>query len=94
MVQRLKRLLLDALLCGDDQDDEVRDLRPSEPHGRKRFVARRVDEDDGLALDLHLVGTDLLGNATLLAGSDAALADVVQQGRFSVVRHDRRTRLE
>ena len=48
-------------------------------------MARGIEEGDGLALDLHLIGTDVLGDAARLAGGDVSIADIVEQRRLAVV---------
>ena len=51
------------------------------------------------AVEVDLVGTDVLGDTAGLAGDDVGLADLVEQKRLAVVdvthdRHDRRARPE
>ena len=60
-------------------------------HGGERLVARGVEEGDGLAVVVDLVGADVLGDAAGLAGGDVGLADRVEQRRLAVVdvAHDR-----
>ncbi len=48
-------------------------------------MPRRVDEGDLLALHLHLVGADVLGDATGLAVRNVGLADGVQDAGLAVV---------
>ncbi len=55
------------------------------PHGGEGGVAGRVDERDGVALPLHLVGADVLRDAARLAGHDVGRADLVEQQRLAVV---------
>ena len=78
VVKCLEGLFLDTLFGGDDQDDHIGDLRALEAHRGECLMAGSIDEDDGLALDLDLVGADLLGDATLLTAGDATLADEIQ----------------
>ena len=61
-------------------------------------MAGGVEERYEAALDVHLVGGDLLRDAARLAGGDVGVADVVHEGGLAVVdvaeeRDDRRTRL-
>ena len=48
-------------------------------------VAGRVEEGDLAALELDLVGADVLGDAARLAGGDMGLADGVEQRGLAVV---------
>ena len=69
VIDSLDGLRLDAVIGRDHQDDEVGHLRAARAHRRKGLVARRVDERHLLAVDVDLVGTDMLGNAAGLAGA-------------------------
>ena len=97
---RFDRLRHDGVVRGDDEHDDVRHLRAARAHGRERFVARRVEERDVLAVrQRDVVRADVLRDAARLAGDDVRLADVVEQRRLAVidVTHDgddRRTRRE
>ena len=57
---RLARLRHDAVVGGDDEHGDVRDLRAAGAHGGERLVARRVEERDLAAVVLDLVGADVL----------------------------------
>jgi hypothetical protein len=48
-------------------------------------VARRVEEDDALAVVLDLAGADVLGDPAALAGGDLRRPDRVEQARLAVV---------
>ncbi len=63
VVDGLDRLGHDAVVGGDDQHGDVGDLGAAGAHGREGLVAGRVQEGDLLAVDLHLVGADVLGDA-------------------------------
>ncbi len=65
--------------------DDVGRLGAPGAHGGEGGVARRVDEGDRVALPLDLVGADVLGDATGLAGDDVGGADPVEQERLAVV---------
>ena len=71
VVQRLDRLRHDAVVGRDHQDDDVGGLGTTGTHGGERLVTRGVDERDrpvfALVLHVHLVGTDVLGDAAGLA---------------------------
>ena len=79
------RLRHDAVVGGDDDDRDVGDLGAAGAHRRERLVARGVEEGDRLALGVDLVGADVLGDATGLAGGDLGLADRVEQRGLAVV---------
>ena len=85
VVERLERLGHDAVVGRHDEHDDVGGLGATGPHGGERLVARRVDEGDRLAVLHHLVGTDVLGDATGLAGDDVGVADAVEQLGLAVV---------
>ena len=96
---RLLRLRHDAVVGGDDEDGDVGHLRAAGAHRGERLVARRVEERDLAAVDVDLVGADVLRDAAGLGGDDARVADRVEQRRLAVVdvahdRDDRRPRLE
>ena len=91
VVDRLVGLRLDAVVGGDDDHGDVGHLGAAGAHGGERLVARRVEEGDRLAVVVHLVGADVLGDAAGLAGDDVGLADRVEQRGLAVVdvAHDR-----
>ena len=97
---RFDRLRHDGVVGGDDENDDVRDLRAARTHGGERFVARRVEERDDLPVrQRHVIRADVLRDAARFARDDVRLADVVEQRRLTVVdvthdRDDRRTRHE
>ena len=96
---RLERLRHDAVVGGDDEDRDVGDLRAAGAHGGERLVARRVEEGDLPAVDVGLVGADVLRDPAGLGLDDGRLADRVEQRRLAVVdvahdRDDRRPRLQ
>ena len=71
VIDRLPRLRHDAVVCGDDEDDDVGDARAAGAHHREGFVARRVEENDVAVVDLDGVGADVLGDAARFALGDA-----------------------
>ncbi len=86
VVDRLDRLGHHAVIGGDDQHDQVRDLRASGAHRSESLVPWRVDEHDRMPVGgLDLVGADPLGDAAGLARGDVCLADRVQDRRLAVV---------
>ena len=99
VVDGLEGLGHDAVVGGDDEDRDVGHPGAAGTHGRERLVARRVEEDDALAVLDDLAGADVLGDAAALAGRDLGRPDGVEQARLAVVDvahdgHDRRPRLE
>src|SRR5690625_4409235 len=87
----------DAVVGGHHQDDHVGRLGAAGTHGRKGGVTRSIQEGDGALGRIHVVGADMLGNATRFAGCHTGFADVVEQRRLAVVDvshygHDRRSR--
>ena len=99
MVDGLDRLRHDAVICGDDEDCDIRDLGAARTHGRECLMARRVEEDDLLALAVDLISTDVLRDAAGLMRLDMRVADAVEQRRLAVVdmahdRDDRRAELQ
>ncbi len=71
--------------CHDD-NGQVCHLGTAGTHGRKGFMTGRIQEGDATAvLQLHAVGANVLGNATGFSGNHIGVADVVQQGSFTVV---------
>ncbi len=59
-------------------------------------MAGGVEEGDHALVGLDVIGADVLGNTTGLAGGHAAAADVIEQRGLAVVNvthdsHDRRT---
>ena len=91
VVDRLDRLGHHAVVGGDDEHDDVGDLRAARAHGREGLVAGRVDERDRVAVPLDPVGADVLGDPAGLARDDVRRADPVEQQRLAVVdvAHDR-----
>ena len=98
VADRLERLGHDAVVGGDHDDRDVGHPRAAGAHGGERLVARRVEEDDALAVVVDLARADVLGDAAALAGRDLGRPDRVEQARLAVVDvahdgHDRGARL-
>ena len=99
VADRLERLGHDPVVRRDHDHRDVGDPRAAGAHRRERLVARRVEEDDLLAVLRDLGRADVLGDPAALAGRDRRAADRVEQARLAVVdvaHHgdDRRPRLE
>ena len=98
MADRFLGLRHDAVVSGDDEDGAIGDIGPAGPHLREGLVAGGVDEGDRLVVVLDCVGTDVLSDATALAGGDIHPQDPVEEGGLPVIdmaeeRHDRRAGL-
>ncbi len=85
VVEGLQGLGHDAVVGRDDQDDDVGGLGAPGPHGGERLVAGGVDEGDQATVLLDLVGADVLGDATGLAGDHVGVADLVEELGLAVV---------
>ena len=100
MIDRLDGLRHDAVVGGNDQHDDIRHLGAAGAHGGERLVARRIDERDLLAVgSRHLIGADVLRDATGLAAGNVGLADRIQQRGLAVIDvahdgHDRSAQLQ
>ena len=81
VVDGLNRLGHDAVVGGHHQDGHIGDRGAAGAHGGEGLVAGGVQEGDGLALHVHLIGADVLGDAAGLARRHVGVADIVQQGR-------------
>ena len=88
---RLDRLRHDAVVRGDDEDDDIGHLSPSGTHRRESGVAGRVEERNATLFDVYDVGADMLRDSAGLALGNVAAADVVKQRCLAVVdmAHDR-----
>ena len=82
---RFLRLRHDAVVGGDDDHDDVGDLRPACPHRGERLVARRVEERDHALRGLDVVRADVLRDAAGFADRDPRAPDGVEQRRLAVV---------
>ena len=95
VADRLPGLGHDAIVGGYDEDDDVGDLRAAGPHRGECLVAGRIQEGNLLAVDYHLVGAGMLGDAAGFGIDDVGAADLVEERRFAVIhvaedRHNRR----
>ncbi len=85
VVDGFDRLGHHAVVGGDNQDDDVSNFGAARSHRREGLVTRRVNEGNGLALPLHLVGPDVLGDAAGLIGRHVGLSNFVEQFGLAVV---------
>ena len=79
MVERFESLRHHAVVRGDDENDDVGDLRAAGPELSERLVPGRIQERDPAAVVRDLVGRDVLGDAAELALGEPGLADRVKQ---------------
>ncbi len=82
---RLKGLRHDAVVGGDDEHDDVGDVRAAGAHVGENRVARGVEEGDFLVVVDDLIGADVLGDAAGFAGGDFGFAEEIEDGGFAVV---------
>ena len=104
VIDGFDRLRHNAVIGAHDQHNDVGSLRTAGTHAGKRFVTRRIEENNLAAVgrrllvdDSYLVSANVLGNAASFASCHVGQADGIEQGRLSVidVAHDgdyRRTR--
>ena len=71
VIDGFDRLRHDAVIGGDDEHDDVGGFRSAGTHAGKRFVTRRIEEDDLAAIgrrffvgDANFVGADVLRDAS------------------------------
>jgi hypothetical protein len=75
----------DAIIRGDDENDNIRHRSAASAHGREGGVPRSVDDGDLFAFVFFLIGADGLANAARLVACDIAMTDGVDEGRFAMV---------
>ena len=86
MVDSLYGLGHHGVVGCDDYYRKVGELCASGTHGSESLVSRSVEEGDAAAVgQLHVIGTDVLGYASRLAGNHVGLAYVVEQRGLAVV---------
>ena len=75
----------DTVVCCDNQDRNVGDVSTSRSHFSKRFVARRIHKGDRATIFFHLIGSDLLSDATSFAGNNLGTDQIVEQRCLAMV---------
>jgi len=85
MVYRLPGLGHDPVVRRHHEDDDIGNLGSASPHGGERLVTRSVEEGNLASIELHVIGTDVLGNPSSFTGNDVSLADGVQKRGFAVI---------
>ena len=93
------RLRHQAVIGGDNQHDDVGDIRASRAHGRESGMTGRVEESDLACLCNRPVGADVLRDSAGFARRDARLANRIHQRSLAVIdmaheRDNRAARLE
>ena len=84
----------DVVVGCDDDDCNIGHLCTAGTHGSKCLVARSVEEGHMTAvLQGHVIGSDVLRNATCLTGDDVGLTNIVEQRGLTMIdmshhRHD------
>src|SRR6202022_4072813 len=94
-----ERLRHQAIVGGDNEDDDVGDIGAAGAHRGKGRVAGSVDESDFRSFVIDAVGADVLRDSACFAGRDPSFSDRVEQRRFAVIdvtheRNDWTARLE
>ena len=98
MVDRLDRLRHDAVIGGDNQNNNIRDLGAAQAHLRKRGMARRIDEGNAYIIgNLHLIGANMLRDSAGLTRCNIGRTQGVEQRGLAVIDvahhgYDRRAR--
>ena len=85
MVDGFERLRHDAVVRRHHQHHNVGDFGAARAHASKGFVAGSVDEYDFAAVQLDVVGADVLGDAAGFPSRHVGFADGVEQRCLAVV---------
>ena len=74
-----------AVVCCNNQNNDIRCLSTTSTHGGKRGVTRGIQEGDHTVVSFNVVRTDVLSDAACFARGHFRRTNVVQQRRFTVV---------
>ncbi len=85
VVDRFFGLGHDAIVGGDDQDDDVGHFGAAGAHFGESGVSWRIDEGDRFAIANDLIGADVLRDSAGFGLDDARMADGVEKGGLAVV---------
>jgi hypothetical protein len=85
VLDRLQGLRHDPVVGGHHQHHHIRGLGAARAHGGERGVARGVEKGDYPFRRADMVGADMLGDASGLAGGDPGAPDIVEQGSLAMV---------
>ena len=94
VVYRFDRLRHHAVVGGDNQHDNVGNLRSARPHHRKGFVTGRIQKGNTSLRRFDHICADVLGNAAEFGRNNVRTADCVEGFCLSVVdvSHNRNNR--
>ena len=85
MADTLDRLRHHTIVRCDDKNYEISQVGPAGSHLTKRRVAGCVDKGDRLIVVTHLIGRDVLSNASCLSPGNVRRANAVHQRRLAVI---------
>ena len=85
MIDRFQCLRHHTVVSGDHQNYQVGNLGSTGTHCSKRFVARGIQERYHPARSVHVIGANMLGDATRFAARDARTSNVIQQRSLAVI---------
>ena len=86
VVNRFDGLRHHRVIGGNHKHHDIRDIRPTRPHGGKGRVTRRIKEGQKrAAFGAHLIGPDMLRDPACFARDDICLANAVKQRGLAVV---------
>ncbi len=91
MIDRLFCLRHDAVISGNHQNDNVCHLGTTGTHGCKSFMARSVEEGHLASIQVDIISTNMLGDATGFTFGDIRFTNCIQQTGLAMVNmaHDR-----
>ena len=91
VVDRLHGLGHNSVVRGHHDHSDICGLSASHTHGGKGLMSGSVQEGDLFSIDLHHIGTNVLGDSSCLPGGDVGLPDRVQERGLAVVHMARDT---
>ena len=74
----LDRLRHYAVICCHDQYHQIGNLGAARTHGRKGFMAWRIEKSDHPSFGFHMISADMLRDATRFATCHTCTAYVIQ----------------
>ena len=99
VINRFDRLRHNAVVGGNDQHNDVGDIRAARAHRGERGVAWSIDKRNLVAIVIDTVRADVLRDPAGFASCDARLPNRIQQTGFTMIdvpheSDNRRARLE
>ena len=85
VIDGFERLRHDAVVGRHHQHHDIGDLGAAGTHAGERFVTRRVDEDDLLAVLLDVIRADVLRDAAGFSAGHVGQADGIEQRSLTVI---------